>query len=226
VSGLLTAGCASEPDQPFAEPATVGFLDRIDDLEDGDDSILALGFRVGFWYTFNDATPGGRQTPPGTLVSTEPGGSSAIGYCARTFGSGFEMWGAGIGLDLNNTGDELPGMMTKRLPYDASAFKGVAFAAKGNVTLRFAASTAAVEDVAAGGTCVGGARNPACADTHGVAIPLSADWRTYSVPFDRLTQEGFGLRVAFDVTKVVALYFSVSQGRPFDISLDDIGFFR
>jgi hypothetical protein len=233
---IAAASCASEPPQPFDSNAPVAFLDRVDDLDDGDDSILALGFRVGFWYTFNDATQGGQQFPPATLFTTTPGGHSGTGYCARTSGSGFEAWGAGMGLDLNNTGEPTPGTAattatpgtttSTRLPYDASAFKGVAFAARGNASVRFAISTVAVENVTAGGTCVGGGTNPACADTHGVTIPLTADWRTYSVPFDRLTQEGFGVRVPFDVTKTIAFYFSVTEGTTFDISIDDVGFFR
>jgi hypothetical protein len=235
---IALTGCASDPPQPFDSNATVNFLDRIDDLDDGDDSILALGFRVGFWYTFNDATAGGAQTPAGTLFATTPGGPSGTGYCAHTFGSGFTVWGAGMGLDLNNTGEVTAGttpttgttgtavMPSTRLPYDASAYKGVAFSARGNAPMRFAVSTVAVENVAAGGTCVGGGTNPACADTHGVTIPLTSEWRTYSIPFDRLTQEGFGLRVPFDVTTTIAFYFSTSEGTFFDFSIDDVGFFR
>lgn len=148
-----------------------------------------------------------------------------MGYCARTYGEGFAAWGAGIGLDLNDPG-LLPPPMTDRSTYDASAYRGVAFAAKGMGPLRFEIGTAAVETNTAGGTCLAGTTNPSCGDNHGVDIPLTTDWRTYAVPFSRLTQEGFGLRVPFDRTKVVALYFSVSEGQPFDFSIDDVGFFR
>ena len=94
---MCVAGCASEPPQPFDTPVTVNYLDRIDDLEDGDDAILALGFRIGTWYTFNDATVGARQMPIATLFTTTPGGPSGTGYCVRTFGEGFAAWGSGIG---------------------------------------------------------------------------------------------------------------------------------
>ena len=39
--------------------------------------------------------------------------------------------------------------------------------------MRFAVSTAATEVVTAGGTCMGGTMTAACADTHGVDIPLT-----------------------------------------------------
>src|SRR6185503_11395156 len=212
--------------QPFESTVEVAFLDRIDDLEDGDDAILALGFRQGFWYAFNDLTPGALQSPALMLFTTTPGGPSGKGACARSYGQGFESWGAGMGLDFNDTGETTPTGMTKRAPYDASAYKGIAFAARGTSRMRFAVSTAAVESTMGGGTCVGGIGNVGCADSHGVDIPLTPEWRTYSVPFDRLTQEGFGMRVAFDVKKTMAIHFSVPAGQPFDYAIDDVGFFR
>jgi hypothetical protein len=224
-AAIAAGGCATEPAQPFDTPVKVDWLDRISDLEDGTDAILALGFRIGTWYTFNDATVGAKQWPLATLFTTTPGGPTGTGYCARTYGFGFAAWGAGIGLDLNDPGLAPPGM-TDRSFYDASAFKGVAFSAKGAGQLRFEVGTAAVETNTAGGTCLTGTTNPSCGDNHGVTIPLTSEWRTYAVPFDRLTQEGFGLRVPFDAKKTVALYWSVPEGPPFDYYVDDVGFFR
>src|SRR5205814_1795716 len=105
-------------------------------------------------------------------------------------------------------------------------YKGVAFAARGSGRMRFAISTAATELITAGGSCMGGTTTAACADTHGVDIPLTAEWRTYAVPFDRMTHEGFGAKVAFDPKKEMVLYFSVASGEPFDYRVDDVGFFR
>jgi hypothetical protein len=225
-AALAASACAADPPQPFESDVQVAFLDRIDDLNDGDDAILALGFRTGFWYAFNDGTPGAKQVPSMTLFTTTPGGPSETGYCARSYGSGFEAWGAGMGLDLNDTGEVVNGI-PKRAPYDASAYKGIAFAARGGAgKLRFAVSTAATEVMTAGGTCMGGTTTAACSDTHGVDIPLTPEWRTYAVPFDRLTQEGFGAKTPFDIKKTMALYFSVASGNPFDYAIDDVGFFR
>jgi hypothetical protein len=221
----VVAGCANEPTQPFDTAVTVNYLDRIDDLEDGDDAILALGFRIGTWYVFNDATVGAQQMPIATLFTTTPGGPSGKGYCVRTYGQGFASWGAGVGLDLNDPG-LLPPPMTDRAAYDSSAYKGIAFAAKGSGLLRFEVGTSAVETNIAGGTCLVGTTNPSCGDNHGVNIPLTSEWKQYSVPFNKLTQEGFGLRVPFDPKKVVALYWSMPAGQPFDYSIDDVGFFR
>jgi hypothetical protein len=225
-AALAASACAADPPQPFESDVQVAFLDRIDDLNDGDDAILALGFRTGFWYAFNDGTPGAKQSPTAMLFTTTPGGPSDKGYCARSYGMGFEAWGAGMGLDLNDTGEVVNGI-PKRAPYDATAYKGIAFAARGvSGKLRFAVSTAATELMTAGGTCMGGTTSAACSDTHGVDIPLTPEWRTYAVPFDRLTQEGFGAKTAFDQKKIMALYFNVASGNPFDYAIDDVGFFR
>jgi hypothetical protein len=163
--------------------------------------------------------------PTAKLFTTTPGGPSGEGYCARSYGQGFQAWGAGMGLDLNDTGEVVNGV-PKRMAYDASAYKGIAFAARGTGRLRYAVATTDVETVMAGGTCTGGTTSPACADNHGVDIPLTPDWRTYAVPFTRMVQEGFGIQVPFDPKKTMAVYFSVSSGQPFDFSIDDVGFFR
>ena len=41
---VVAAGCAQAPPQPFDTPVTVNYLDRIDDLEDGDDAIPRARF--------------------------------------------------------------------------------------------------------------------------------------------------------------------------------------
>src|SRR5262249_25593922 len=106
----------------------------IDNMEDGDASILMQGGRVGVWYTFNDMTVGGVQVPPAGanfIPDLIPGGGqNGSTRAAHTTGSGFTTWGAGMGFDLNNNG------MTK-LPYNAGAFTGISFWGKGAQAIRF-----------------------------------------------------------------------------------------
>lgn len=69
----------------------------IDDFEDGD---TRAHLPLGWWYPINDAT--GTQG-----FGIEPAGSDSTStYALRTHGSGFQDWGAAIGLNL--IGDATP----------------------------------------------------------------------------------------------------------------------
>src|SRR5690606_1927607 len=110
-----------------ADAVTILPENLIDDLDDGDASIAEVGGRIGAWYTYNDETTGGEQAPPSDSdFAPSAGGPTDSGFMARTTGSGFTEWGAGMGFDLNNPGDA-------KGTWDASAFTGVAFKARGDV---------------------------------------------------------------------------------------------
>ena len=116
--------------------------DMLDDFEDGDGAIIMSGGRQGFWYTFNDGTAGGSQTPPSTAVVPDSGGACESANALHTTGSGFATWGAGIGVDLNNLG----GAMGVKMPWDASAYTGIVIAARGSGMVRRAEELAAEHD--------------------------------------------------------------------------------
>jgi hypothetical protein len=106
----------------------------IDDLEDGNDVILASDKRLGSWYTYNDGDKAGEQTP-GTTFKPTSGGAEESKFAAATKGKGYKVY-AGMGFDLNNDGKGAK-------VYDASKFKGISFLAKGNVDLRVGIATTA-----------------------------------------------------------------------------------
>jgi hypothetical protein len=193
----------------------------IDDLDDGDGAIDEVQKRIGAWYTFNDASATGKQTPiPNKdFVPAAGGRDTASKYCAQTAGNGFSLWGAGMGFDLNNPG-------TTKSKYDASAHTGIAFWAKGNVSIRFVAPELATVPKTYGGACEPGTKEgEECDDAHGKSFLLSDKWELYKVPFDQLKQEGWGKKAAFDAATLLGMQFRIGKSVTFDVSVDEIGFY-
>lgn len=197
----------------------------IDDLDDADDAILPLGGRAGYWFAYNDMTPGGQMKPaPDGDFLPEACGPSGKGHCVHVTGTGFRDWGAGVGFYLNAPGI---GAAAPR-PYDASRHRGIAFWARGNVPVRLSIPVAGVFPVEEGGTCVWPAdpnSREQCHDTHGALVRLTPEWRQFVVPFADLRQAGFGKVVPWDSTKLMDVQFDVGRNLSFDISIDEIGFF-
>lgn len=191
-------------------------------------AIFKICGRIGYWYTYHDATAGGTLTPMAgasftdsavtPALSTGDGGSSTM--AARMTGSGFTVYGAGMGFDLQNPG----GTATKGL-YDASMYSGVTFWAMGTAggPVRFNVPDKATDMV--GGVCSGtGAMQ--CSDDHGHSLTLTSTWQQFSFPWAQLTQQGYGYTEAsLDTAHLVGMKFQV--GNPtgsFDVWIADIAF--
>jgi hypothetical protein len=205
--------------------STIGDVDilpenMLDNLDDGDSAIPEVSGRIGAWYTYNDETAAGSQVPAmGDAFEPVAGGPGTSVFFANTSGSGFAVWGAGFGLDLNN--DDV-----QKQSYDASAFTGIRLKAKGSVPVRASVMVAGVISSAVGGSCEPGAgAGQGCDDGHGRVLVLSGTWETYELPFAQLTQAGWGKVVAFDATAVMSVQFNVDKNLAFDVAVDDIGFY-
>ena len=219
LAGLGLAGCAGGTEEP-----PPGDQDLVDDLEDGDDAILEASGRLGGWYTFNDET-GGTQEPPGTGFVPSSGGAGGSAFAAVTTGEGFTEWGAGMGFDLNNP--SAVGGTGARGPYDASAYRGIAFSARGNVPVRLGFETTGVTPVDRGGTCVPGTEEgQECEDVHGANLSLDEEWQEFEIPFSQLRQGGWGQPVELALTDVIAVMFLVEPDVEFEIAVDDIRFYE
>jgi hypothetical protein len=207
--------------------AVVGETTMIDNLEDGDAEILPILGRLGYWYTFNDETMGGTQTPAsGGDFTPEASGANDSSFSARTTGKGFKTWGAGMGFDLAYPGEPAMGQPPVKGKYDASQYAGIAFEAKGNVTIRFQVMSSGTVSMTEGGECPPSTvEGKECDDGHGKAIALGSSWKTYEIPFKDLKQGGWGLPVQFDATKVTGLLFLVQQNLDFDYSIDNVRFY-
>lgn len=193
----------------------------IDDLEDCDDAIIQQEGRGGSWYSYNDGTAGGSQTPSGTQ-SPASGGVEGSDMCsAMTMGSGFTEWGSGVGFDLINDGT------APKEPYDASVHSGVAFWVRGDAAdVRFNVLMPGVLPESEGGTCVPSSPEAAdCSDAHGVVISVTDEWQQYSIDFTSLTQGGWGQPVAFDSGTIMSMHWYIPQDQDFELALDDIGFY-
>lgn len=194
----------------------------IDDLEDGDALIYARNGRRGAWYTYNDESEGAAQNPEAmtNFLPVAEGAPTSPLYKAHTDGTGFATWGFGMGIDLDNAGDDMGGV-GMRAPWDGSAHTGIAFRARGTVAMRLKVLVEAVVPTATGGTCT-----DMCEDAHGKIIPLEDGWTQYVVGFDELFQEGWGFgEVEMDPATLMSIQFQVAANTDGEIEIDELGFY-
>ena len=229
---MLSACDADDSGDSFGNPTLEGGEEEgggevtpksvIDDFEDGDGGIIESDGRIGYWYTYNDETEGGTQTPAsGANFEPIKGDAASGSYFAQTTGSGFTEWGAGFGFDFNNPGDE-----RSRGVYDVSSYEGVTFMAKGNISIRVVLPTMAVIPQSQDGNCdEGDGSETLCDDAHGKDIPLSSEWKRYTIAFDEVAQQGWGTSSSWDPSSVVGFQIQMAEGMDFDVAIDDLAFY-
>jgi polyhydroxybutyrate depolymerase len=177
----------------------------VDDFNDHNLLLPSNEKRAGEWYRLMDDT-GGCAT-----LSVDAGASPAL----RFRGGGFRGWGAGFGTALAWS-SAAAGLCT----YDASAYSGVRFKAKGNATLRVNFASRASAFVSKGGTCPD---SDGCFDQQGRNLSLSGDFQTFDVSFCSLSQAGFGPPLGeLDTTQLTNVHFLVQTKADFDVWLDDL----
>ncbi|MGK3960662.1 carbohydrate binding domain-containing protein [Sorangium sp. So ce118] len=202
-------------------------IELIDDMEDNDNAILAEGGRVGYWYTFNDGTAAAKQNPPPdpegtgetpfTMTELAPARGQST-TAVRSWGSGFEEWGAGFGFDLNSPEGA-------KAAYDASAYTGITFWAKvGAGSIKSA--TVMISDP--GTDQEGGVCTDEC-DKWQKTLPLTEEWQQFTIPFVELKQGGWGTPAGteqIDATQLYSIQFQVGVAPEFDVYIDDLGFYN
>jgi hypothetical protein len=232
----FSIGCASEPlDDETNSQMETGPVDNtiqiepgnmIDDLDDGDDAIIAASGRSGDWYCFNDGSAGGVQTPsPDDDFAPESGGANDSSHAVHSSGSGFSTWGSGIGFDLN--GADPGGTSNAKGTFDASSFTGIAFYAKGAASVDVTLATLAVIDEADGGTCTPGMGDAeSCSNAHRLTVTVTDEWQQYAIAFENLAQdEGWGQTIAFDPSDLASILFQTEAGADYEFWIDQIGFY-
>jgi hypothetical protein len=198
--------------------------DVIDTFEDQNPSLPTNEGRKGVWYQFHDSSGAnqsfGIESIPGTR-------GAASQYALHTSGSGYTSWGAGIGVDLNNSGGT-------KSAYDASAYVGVTFWARtattsasgraikvlfpdGNSVYNVAGGLTACKDI----PTVGATSNN-CDGHLYVNITLSNAWQKYTVNFADLMPEGYTTTLA--TNQLVSIQFRTATGATFDFWIDDLVF--
>jgi hypothetical protein len=212
----------------------------IDDMESGTGRILDNEGRLGVWYTFNDQTdsPGnasGTQWParttPGVPIPTSviDGGRGCSTRAMHSYGSGFRDWGAGIGFDLGFDGQ------TYRT-YDASAYAGITFWARGlpETVMQVRISTAVTTHAEWGGTCP----QELCPFPYHSTLTLSSQWTQYWIPFADLYQVSWSTPANFQLNQLTNIQFFVpgltqcedwqwgcNDTQTFDFWVDDVAFY-
>ncbi len=193
--------------------AAVGTADQllIDDLSTDDFLIAQQGARVGEWYRFADGTA--------EVAVSHVRGADGEDYALHIEGGPFESWGAGFGVTLNQPDADGELGTGPSCAYDASAYTGIRFMARGAGTFRVTVQSMAVVPPSAGGTC-----EATCYDAHTKQIEATDDWQEVVVPFRTLEQRGFGSPVDLDLTQLLRMQFEVSSPAAIDLSIDDLAF--
>ena len=91
----------------------------------------------------------------------------------------------------------------------ASAFDGVALRAKGKGPVRVTFGLPETVGADGGGQC-----KERCYDSHGKVLFLTPEWQEFSVPWDKLQQEGWGAQARFDPARLIQIGFKVAVTRP------------
>lgn len=207
----------------------------IDDFEDGDANLPAIGGRNGGWWTAGDATLGASMVPEQTDLSGElaapellPKPRCGSHYAMRVTGQGFSDWGAALGAAF--AWGTQPNGDSGTVAYDASSRTGIEFWAKIGDTstneVRYQVSD--VNSEPTGGVCVdNGAVGEQCYDSFGTPLTgLDTTWRHFKIPFGGLSQRNFGLpEQGLATNAVYQLTFNFMTASPFDFWVDDVAFY-
>jgi endoglucanase len=202
-----------------AEGKPCGPEGMIEDSEDNNNQINAVGGRGGYMYTFVDkegSTVDPASGESGGVFTPAQGGAEGSQYAMRfkgTVGSATVVY-TGMGLNF----------VDPKGPYDASKYQGISFWAKkgpgstNKVRLK-------VPDV---NTDPDGKVCSECFNDFGVDLNLTEEWTKYTVPFDRMKQlTGWGAphKPSVDKSKIYGIQFQVNdKGKPYDVWVDNIQF--
>jgi len=178
---------------------------EIDDFEDGNPLIEAAEGRFGVWSMFKDSdTPGNFEALTPTRL---PNATRRNRYALHVSGGELLDWGASIQFDLRPS------------CYDAGAYSGLSFRAKGPGRVYVGVRQISVVPVEYGGTCT-----KDCYNVHQKKVDLSARWETYTVAFSDMRQRGYGTP-QLDASRINGVGFLVQPAdTPYDFWIDDVKF--
>jgi hypothetical protein len=201
---------AASNSKPVADPCSdrkvaSGRQPLIDDFEDGDDEVARLEGRSGLWRWVRDTDL--PLSSPALLPIPRPNPRPGNQLALHVKGGRLLDWGAVVEFNF------VPAC------YDASAYRGLSFQAKGPGRIFVAPREVGVIPVANGGTCT-----EDCHNAHVQKIELSAQWKTYEVRFSEVAQRGYS-KPAFNPSRLNSLAFQIHpEDTPYDVWLDDVRF--
>jgi len=215
-SGGRAGGAGAPATGTFCTPALV-----VDDMEDGDALTCANQGRSGDWWSATG-------TPTGTIDPSthEDFPAYALGGDARAGSQyGMRLSGTGFGHtddDWASIGFFLDGGST----YDLTSYSGLTFYGKsrsGSTKVHVEFATLTTTPTSDGGTC-----DSDCTDHFEQIVTLGTDWQKYTLAFDGLAQEGWGVKPK-DLAHTIFVYFGY-QGTDggsgnFDFLVDDLSLY-
>jgi hypothetical protein len=177
----------------------------IDDFEDGDDEVLRLEGRSGLWRWARDTDAAG--SAPALLPIPRAQASATNRLALHVVGGRLLDWGAIVEFNF------------RPACYNASAYGGLIFKAKGPGRVFVAPREIGTIPVAEGGTCRSDCYNP-----HVKKVELERQWKIYRIEWSDFEQRGYG-RPAFDPTRLHSLAFLIRpEDTPYDVWFDDVSF--
>jgi hypothetical protein len=191
----------------------------LDSFEDDDLMLAQTG--GGVWYLFDDGTVGTAGPTPLVCSPLTDAPEALGGYALHITSTGFTGWGSGLGVDFR----------AGKKPYDGSKFTGVRFwarvGANKNKIHRVQIADATTDK--AGLKCDASATAPEgkkCEDHFGISKTFTTSWAQYTIPFDQLTQIGWGLpATALDKTALYGLQITAKAKMEVDLWVDQIEFY-
>ena len=208
------AAAAKPPERTPCPRVTVapGQDPLIDDMEDENARILIREGRSGVWMVLGDSKA--KQTPragQNAFPVPIPDGRDGSRYAVRVFGGRQQNPGPAASLGLS------PGRC-----YDASAYAGLEFWARGKSRIHVRVTMIDVMAAEFGGLC-----RKDCYDSHVEPVDLSPEWTLHRIRWEELEQVGWGRPEVFDPRRLLSIEFSVLPAdTPFDFWIDDVAFIR
>jgi endoglucanase len=175
----------SNPDGSGQQPNSVSEL-VLDDLTDGDGQFTASGIR-GQWGTYSDGTSA--ITPPAMSAIVPTDGAIHV------TGTGFNEWGAGLGLDLSSEGG---GAFV-----DLARYASLKVRAKGAGTITVELATPVTTGSDEGGECAG----DGCFGHYAATITLGAEYQDHVVTFAAMSQPSWGQEADLQLARVMGINF-------------------
>lgn len=214
--------CSKTTGKCVADSVTVAAADIIDDFEDGDLNLAALGTppRVGNWYTYGDGT--GIVTED--IATVKRGTGTKV---LRGTGKDFTKWGSGVGTDLNNKG-------TKGT-WDASAYAAITFWARVAAPAAGLAVTVALPDIdtdklTQNHTCDDAVQG--CDHHYFKTVSVTSGWQRFVIAFNDVALEPGGAQIdkmpvpAFKPGALSSVQFRINSGVTYDLYIDDVAFVK
>ncbi len=206
VSQHTVAGSSTHNADPCrAGGVASGNQPLIDDFEDGDDEVLRFESRSGLWRWARDTDA--PRSAPALLPIPRPNPSATNRLALHVKGGRLLDWGAIVEFDF------------KPACYDASAYGGLAFQARGPGRVFVAPREIGTIPLAESGTCTGDCYNP-----HVKKVELERHWKTYRIEWSEFAERGY-YRPALDPKRLHSIAFLIRpEDTPYDVWFDDVRF--